>query len=347
MKNKLQGCLIGAAVGDSLGLPYEGMSSSTGKKLFGIPDKHKLLFGLGMVSDDTEHLIIVLRAFRKAKGNLNLFSKRLALELKIWTLALPLGAGKASLLSGLKLLIGFSSKSSGIFSAGNAPAMRVSVLGLLCNNTIKLKNYVKRATFISHTDAKAYRGALAIAVAANMAGKSKKIDPKLFLKRFRKINNSKCKEFDKLLHKTAQSVKSKQSTQSFAKDLGLIKGVSGYSYHTVPVALHAWLSNQKNFRVGLMNTIKCGGDTDTVGSIVGSLIGIQVGDSRIPKNWRQGIFDYPLNETSLKEIANNTYNRSLVKELIVFPFRQTLLFILIILHILYRALGVVILKRKK
>ena len=38
MENKLQGCLIGAAVGDSLGLPYEGMSSSSGKKLFGIPD---------------------------------------------------------------------------------------------------------------------------------------------------------------------------------------------------------------------------------------------------------------------------------------------------------------------
>ena len=33
MENKLQGCLIGAAVGDSVGLPYEGMSSSTGKKL--------------------------------------------------------------------------------------------------------------------------------------------------------------------------------------------------------------------------------------------------------------------------------------------------------------------------
>ena len=68
MKNKLQGCLIGAAVGDSLGLPFEGMSAQTGKGLLGSPDKHKLLPGLGMVSDDTEHLIIVLRAFRKAKG---------------------------------------------------------------------------------------------------------------------------------------------------------------------------------------------------------------------------------------------------------------------------------------
>ena len=28
---RLNSCLIGAAVGDSLGLPYEGMSSSTGK----------------------------------------------------------------------------------------------------------------------------------------------------------------------------------------------------------------------------------------------------------------------------------------------------------------------------
>ena len=98
----------------------------------------------------------------------------------------------SDVLKNLKLLLfGFSFNRSGIFSAGNAPAMRVSVLGLLCNNNTKLKNYVKRATFISHTDAKAYRGALAIAVAANMAGKSKKKDPKLFLKRFRKINNSK------------------------------------------------------------------------------------------------------------------------------------------------------------
>ena len=65
------------------------------------------------------------------------------------------------------------------------------------------------------------------------------------------------------------------------------------------------------------------------------------------KNWRKGIFDYTLNEKSLKEIANNTYNRSFIKELIVFPFRQTLLFILIILHILYRGRGMVIFRKWK
>ena len=345
MENKLQGCLIGAAIGDSVGLPYEGMSSSSGKKLYGIPDKHKLLFGLGMVSDDTEHLVIVLRSYKKANGDAESFSKILASKLKLWTFALPLGVGKASLFSGIKLLFGFSHKNSGIFSAGNGPAMRVSVLGLLCEDNDKLREFVKRATYISHTDPKAYRGALAIAVAAKLAGESKKVDPNSFLENFEKINDSKCEEFDEILKKTIQSVNSKQSTQNFAESLGLSKGVTGYIYHTIPIAIHAWLSNQDNFQAGLINTIQCGGDTDTVGSIVGSLIGIQVGAENIPENWRKGLFDYPLNEKSLKEIANNTYNRSIIRELFVFPFRQALLFILIILHILYRGIGIVIFRK--
>ena len=258
---------------------------------------------------------------------------------------MPLGVGKASLISGIKLLFSFSHKNSGTFSAGNAPAMRVSILGLLCDDNVKLREFVKRTTYISHTDPKAYRGALAIAIAAKLAGESKKVDPNSFLENFEKINDSKCEEFDEILKKTIQSVNSKQSTQNFAESLGLSKGVTGYIYHTIPIAIHAWLSNQDNFQTGLVNTIQCGGDTDTVGSIVGSLIGIQVGAENIPANWRKGLFDYPLNEKSLKEIANNTYNRSIIRELIVFPFRQTLLFILIILHILYRGIGLVIFRK--
>ena len=82
---------------------------------------------------------------------------------------MPLGGCKASLFSGIKLLFGFSHKKSGIFSAGNGPAMRVSVLGLLCEDNEKLKEFVKRTTYISHTAPKAYRGALAIAVAAKFS----------------------------------------------------------------------------------------------------------------------------------------------------------------------------------
>ena len=329
-------------------MPYEALKPQTAKALLGPPNKHKLLPGLGMVSDDTEHLVIVLRAFRKANGNLDLFSKQLASALKLWTLALPLGVGKASLISGMKLLIGFSPERSGIFSAGNGPAMRVSVLGLLCDNKEKLKEFVKRATLISHTDPKAYRSALAVAHAANLAKEFTRVEPALFLKRFRELNDSYCKEFDLLLEKTIKSVELKQSTQDFAMNLGLIKGVSGYCYHTVPVCLHAWLSNQDNFSKGVTDAIKCGGDADTVASIVGSLIGINVGREGIPDNWRRGLFDYPLNGTSLVKIANDNLSRSVVKELIIFPFRQSVLFILIISHLIFRMMGTpIILIRKK
>jgi hypothetical protein len=96
------------------------------------------------------------------------------------------------------------------------------------------------------------------------------------------------------------------------------------------------------------DAIKCGGDADTVASIAGSLIGINVGREGIPDNWRRGLFDYPLNETSLVKIANDNLSRSVLKELIIFPFRQSVLFILIISHLIFRMIGTpIILIRKK
>lgn len=51
----LAGSLLGAAVGDALGLPYEGLSPRRAARLLGPPDRHRLLGGRGMVSDDAEH----------------------------------------------------------------------------------------------------------------------------------------------------------------------------------------------------------------------------------------------------------------------------------------------------
>ena len=63
LKKAIIGCILGTAVGDALGLPYEGLNPQRGKKIYGQPDRHRLLFGRGLVSDDTEHTIFVARAF--------------------------------------------------------------------------------------------------------------------------------------------------------------------------------------------------------------------------------------------------------------------------------------------
>ena len=49
------GSILGTAVGDAIGLPYEGMSKRRGVRLLGEPTRHRFFFGRGMVSDDTEH----------------------------------------------------------------------------------------------------------------------------------------------------------------------------------------------------------------------------------------------------------------------------------------------------
>jgi len=49
--------LLGTALGDSLGLPSEGMSRARIANRWKGPLKQRFLFGHGMLSDDTEHTI--------------------------------------------------------------------------------------------------------------------------------------------------------------------------------------------------------------------------------------------------------------------------------------------------
>jgi ADP-ribosylglycohydrolase len=63
----LTGVLLGTAVGDALGLPREGLSPRRARRLFGGPPlRHRLVFGRGMVSDDTEHACVTAQALLRS-----------------------------------------------------------------------------------------------------------------------------------------------------------------------------------------------------------------------------------------------------------------------------------------
>jgi ADP-ribosylglycohydrolase len=84
------GCLLGTAVGDALGLPYEGLA----KRKIKLPiDRHRFLFGRGMVSDDTEHTCMVAQSLIVSAGDERIFAKALAWRLRFWLLLLPAGIG--------------------------------------------------------------------------------------------------------------------------------------------------------------------------------------------------------------------------------------------------------------
>ena len=70
------------------------------------------------------------QALITSAGSADHFGRDLARQLRWWLLGLPAGVGKATARAGVKLWLGFSAEHSGIFSAGNGPAMRSQVMGV-------------------------------------------------------------------------------------------------------------------------------------------------------------------------------------------------------------------------
>lgn len=169
------GCLLGTAVGDALGLPYEGLSRRRAMRLWGTPDRMRFVFRYGMISDDTEHACMVAQSLLETGNELTPFGPPLAWRLRWWFAGLPAGTGLATARACLRLWLGASHEKSGVHSAGNGPAMRAGILGVALEDERELREFVRVSTRLTHTDIKAEYGALAIAIAAQLAAKQRTV----------------------------------------------------------------------------------------------------------------------------------------------------------------------------
>lgn len=300
----LKECLLGTAVGDALGLPYEGLSRRRAMSLLGPPTRYRFLCGRGMISDDTEHSILVAESLIESAGDVSLFEKAFSRRLKWWFLSLPAGIGMATARACCKLLIGLPGTKSGIYSAGSGAAMRSAVLGAFASDEQQLVNLVRTSTRITHTDPKAEMGAIAIALAVYLSQSGQPVEPDEYLSRLQCcLQAEEATDFIKLMRKAVDAVREESETVVFANELGLSKGVGGYVYHCVPVAIHCWLSHQNDFRAAMESIISCGGDTDTNAAMVGGIIGASVGSSSIPPEWIAGLLLFPASTESINQLT--------------------------------------------
>jgi ADP-ribosyl-[dinitrogen reductase] hydrolase len=169
--------------------------------------------------------------------------------------------------------------------------MRSAILGVAIADPVKLREFVRVNSRITHTDPKAEYGAFAIALAARSASEFTIVSGDNFLAQLTTCLGDEAAEFIELISRSIDSVKLGESTLQFAANLGLAKGVSGYVYHSVPLAIHAWLSNQHDFRSAIIATVECGGDTDSVAAMVGGIVGAAVGKDGIPVEWLDKLWE--------------------------------------------------------
>jgi ADP-ribosylglycohydrolase len=170
---------------------------------------------------------------------------------------------------------------------------------------------LRALTRITHTDPKAEQAAWTVAGAAHFAMQhAGRLDAGQLLAACRTEFGSRAPEWLALVERIADSIARAESTPAFSEGLGLGRGVTGYSFHTVPVALHACLSHPADYRGAVLAAIECGGDTDTVAAIVGGIMGSGVGREGIPVAWLEKLAEWPRTVSWMQSLADSLARRA-------------------------------------
>lgn len=342
------GCLLGTAAADALGLPCEGLSRRRQLRWFPVLDRHRLVLGHGMCSDDTDHSCMLAQSIVASGAHPRRFVQSFAWRLRFWLLGLPAGVGFATLRAIFKLWLFVPPQVSGVRSAGNGPAMRSAILGVcFADSDPLLVMHNSAATTITHRDPKAEIGSLAIALAARSSMRAESADDYLaHLRRFAVPFGNDGAELVALAERALASARAGESTDVFAASFGCAEGVTGYMYHSVPAVLHAWFRHPFDYRAAVTAVIRCGGDTDTTAAMVGAIVGAGVGKEGIPPDWLASIWDWPRGLPWIEELARRAVRavqtRTRQDTLFIAPWLllgRNLAFLIVVLVHGFRRLG--------
>jgi ADP-ribosylglycohydrolase len=185
--------------------------------------------------------------------------------------------------------------------------MRSALLGVcLGDDQERLRAFVRASTRLTHTDPRAERGALLVALAAHHGSQraATQIDPLQFLTEAHTALGKDDAEMLRLLDQIEDHLTRQCPPADLMRALGQERGVSGYVYRTVPAALYGWLRQPGDFRAVLEAVIPLGGDSDTTGAIAGALAGASAGARNIPQEWVNGLLEWPRSVSWMHRVAD-------------------------------------------
>jgi len=299
--DKFQGCLLGVAIGDTLGHPFEGVLRqeihSNFEDFEEFINTNRKLFTT--YTDDTQLTIHTAKALIQGNGfNIDNFIR----EYVSWLEDPPIGPGYGCISSIQKLKYGIPWDQATSNSGGNGTVMRIAPIGLFyCKNLKDLKSSAIKSSIITHSHPAASAGAIIIARAiAFLIDKNPEtgfsIDEffKVIISSISGSQEEIWEEFIKILDKL-------RSNLDMPIEAGLIKfsqvGVKSpyfieqylgqafvhpYTISTVICSIFIFLKRLSSFQDCIFELATAGGDSDTIGAIGGSLAGVYFGYNNIP-----------------------------------------------------------------
>ncbi|HLO98099.1 MAG TPA: ADP-ribosylglycohydrolase family protein [Fimbriimonas sp.] len=245
--NQLYESLLGTGIGDSLGLPYEGLSAKRAPRLLKGDIRPRLWFGKSFVSDDTLQTIFVLQSLHACNGEVSVFQKELSRRLRSWFWAIPPGIGKSTIVACLKITFGMPPSRSGVNSAGNGAAMRSAIIGhWFADDRVSRIKFTEACARVTHANPAAISGAQIAALAAALAARGE----------LRNLEDHVRAEFPEWPLEYPRPE----------------RGPSGYVLHTINAVVDV-CSKRLSFHESVEQSIRLGGDTDSVAAIVGGILG--------------------------------------------------------------------------
>jgi len=181
--------------------------------------------------------------------------------------------------------------------------MRSAIIGVVHSDDGDLRRrFTHASSALTHSDPKAQFGAQAL---ADLAACVARDGTRPTVSKLEEIlsDAGEGEEWRDVVRRTIDACLSREIKDAVT-EAGLKRGVSGYIFHTLPVAVAAWHIHFGDFRGTIEAVAMLGGDTDTVAAIAGSLAGISCGREGIPDDWVAGMIERPHGVGYISKLAD-------------------------------------------
>ena len=296
-RDRFRGALLGGAIGDGLGRPFEGARPPAAEPpRFFLPNPWREGRNEGTWTDDTQLTMVVAEAILAGEGSV--VPAEIAGRLVTW-LTTGRGVGQATRAAVENLESGVPWHLAGQPSAGNGAAMRIAPIGLVhAPRPLELTMATAVATVPTHADPTALAGALAMAwltgrcteldgdeldpadlVADMRAALAAVHDPPL---RERRPGGQLVRLIDRLAE--VPGLLHLQPQQAFAY---LYNGA--FVLESLPAALWCFLAHHDDPEAVVGIAAAGGFDADTVAAMAGTLAGALHGEAAWDSRWTDAL----------------------------------------------------------
>jgi ADP-ribosylglycohydrolase len=308
LESKLRGYLFGTACADALGRPVEHLTLEQIKEKYG-EDGILELTPESSWTDDTQLMLVLAGGLLNgAELELPELMDKIAEELVLWLDEPDLGAGATTRGAALNLRDGVPWSRSGINSKTCGSLMRAGILGFIFrSDPEELINVASLSGRITHThptaDAASIAGAYAVKLSLDGVAPENTFLPLL------RVTEGISDEFTEALKGSYELAHSNLSDEEALKKIGQ----GWYADETFALAYFCILRYPNDYKKAVQTAVNITGDSDSVGSVAGGILGARLGIEAVPVSWIEALNERKILEEMVEPLLEKYFQVSKTK----------------------------------